>query len=437
MKLFNIIALGALAVISLASCEQMRDELANNNVAKTDMGVLELGVSVKQPSAQTRAEEISTENFPVTITGTSSEVINILREYNSVGEVPATISLPVGTYKVYSHTPGEIIKKMDSPYYDGSTELTITKGITTESSVICKMKNSKIKLNYGDDFKGVFQSWNITLDDGSNTALAFKHDDTAPTPIYWYFDEDAVTTIKVNIRATTIGGNTVSESRSFKKENAAEKYDDVTEFFTGGDALEINMGTVTSSNGEVTGITVTTNITFEDNGETVEIPTEDNTPVNPEPEPTPDPEPAPADGPTLELPTDATYSISDESSIPASADALIKATDGLESIVVKITGGNEAFDALLIDLKMDNQSFITGVDLIGNSEFDTLLKNVDESLAAPRDGATEYTFPIGVFFTFLNMTGATDSGKAHEFNIVVTDKNGKTANGTYKVTITE
>ena len=145
---------------------------------------------------------------------------------------------------------------------------------------------------------------------------------------------------------------------------------------------------------------------------------------------------AAAGGPTLELPTDVSYG-SNGTGMPASADALIAAADGLESIVVKIKAGNAAFDAILAELKMDDQSFITGVNLVDNTQFNDLLVSVDASLSAPHDGDTQYTFPIGVFFTFLNMTGATDAGKAHEFSIVVTDKNGKTATGTYKVTITQ
>lgn len=87
---------------------------------------------------------------------------------------------------------------------------------------------------------------------------------------------------------------------------------------------------------------------------------------------------------------------------------------------------------------MDEQSFLTengGVDLIDNSDFGNLVATVGSQ--APTDGIKEYTFPIGAFFTFLDMTGATDAGKSHEFHITVTDKNGKTANGVFKVTINE
>ena len=87
---------------------------------------------------------------------------------------------------------------------------------------------------------------------------------------------------------------------------------------------------------------------------------------------------------------------------------------------------------------MDGQSFLSengGVDLIDNADFGSLVSTVGSE--APTDGCKEYTFPIGAFFTFLNMTGVTDPGKSHEFHITVTDKNGKEATGVFKVTINE
>lgn len=432
MKRFNIIVLSALTAIGLASCE-LKNELIGNNTDKVVTGTLELGVSVKQPSSQTRATTEATD-FPVIITGTSTEVSDVQKEYATVSEMPTSISLPIGKYAVTSHTPGELQKKMNTPYYGGSVSMTISKDITTSVDVICKMKNSRIQLSYGDDFKAAFKSWTITVDDGSSTVLSYTDDNKNPSPIYWYFDEESVSAITVNIRATTTEGNTVSESRIFQKKDAAEKYDDVTDFFNGGDALEIKMGTVTSSTGNVNGITINTTITFENHDEAVEIPVNGEETSEPEPGPG---EGETGDGPKLQLPKDVTYSISDATSIPSSADALISAESGLQSIVVTIVSGNTAFNEILKDLKMDAQSFITGVNLIDNTDFNNLLQNVDESMFAPHDGDTEYIFPIGVFFTFLNVTGATDEGKSHQFNITITDKNGATADGTFKVTITE
>ena len=436
MKPLHTFLLGTAAILSLASCE-LKNELSGSLVNKEDTGAIELGVSVKQPVSQTRADasEIDTNTYPVVIQGTSDGVTDVTYEYNTLSEMPASIIVPVGQYTISSHTPGTLEKQMATPYYAGSTDITVSKDIASKTDIVCRMANSRIQLNYGEDFKEAFSEWTITIDDGGEMAMAFTQDELEAAPVYWAFSENA-TAITVNIRAKTTTGNTVTDRRVFKKSDASENYEEVGDVFTGGDALEINMGTVTSSTGELEGIDINTNITFEDSNESVEIPT-----IDPE-EPTDPSEPGEGGegtegAVTLNLPADVTYSIS-AGDAPASADAYIASEAGLDKIIVTITAGNDAFQATLVDLKMDGQSFLAengGVDLIDNTDFGNLVSTVGSQ--APTDGTKEYTFPIGAFFTFLNMTDATDPGKSHEFHITVTDKNGETANGVFKVTINE
>lgn len=428
MKLFNIFSLGVLMACTFSSCE-MKKELTSGLEESFEMGALELDVTVKQPVSNSRAEsDVPTNNFPVVIQGTSEDIEDVKKEYNTVDEVPETIQLPVGNYNVSSHTPGELQKKMDAPYYAGNTDITVTKDIETVANVVCKMANSRIQVNYGDEFKTSFKSWTITVDDGSETALTFTNEDENPAPVYWLFGEN-VKSITVNITATTTSGSTVKDRRVFTKSDASENYEDVGDAFTGGDAIEINMGVTESTTGNVTGITINANITFENHEDTVDIPTID--------EPQEPIEPTPEGEVTLNLPADVTYSIS-AGDAPASADAYIASEAGLDKIVVTIVAGNDAFQAILVDLAMDGQSFLSengGVDLIDNADFGNLVSTVGSE--APTDGCKEYTFPIGTFFTFLDMTGATDPGKSHEFHITVTDKNGEEATGVFKVTINE
>lgn len=197
-------------------------------------------------------------------------------------------------------------------------------------------------------------------------ALSYTQENLNPEAVYWYFG-DNVTAIKVNITAKTTAGNTVTQSQTFRKADASENYEEVGDNFTGGDALQINMGTVESATGTVTGITINTHITFEDESESVEIPTTGDDDKDEPEEPTPDPGEGAV---TLDLPADVTYSIS-EGTAPSSADAYIASEAGLDKIVVTITAGNDDFQAILVDLTMDGQSFLAengGVDLIDNAD---------------------------------------------------------------------
>ena len=206
-------------------------------------------------------------------------------------------------------------------------------------------------------------------------------------------------------------------------------------WFEGGDAITINMGAMKPSTGNVTGITINAKVSFENkNDEVVIDPSEGGGSTD-----TPD-----ANAPTLTFQkgvdkvtyisdNEITYSLSDS---PTSFDATIATPSKIESIVVKITAGNEDFKQTLADMQA-NIDFVNGVDIVGNEKFDSILSLGGEGLIGPKKGDTEYVFPIGVFFTFLNITKATDPDKAHQFDIVVTDQAGKSTTGTLKVHITE
>ena len=431
IKSINRIFLGTVAMLCITSCE-MKNELTGDLGSKTDMGAMELNVSVKQPVSQVRgAGNVATNNFPVTIKGTSTEVANVLKEYNTVDEVPANITMPVGQFTVSSHTPGTLEKQMNAPYYAGETNITISKNITSTVDVVCRMANSRIQLNYGEDFTAAFSEWTITVDDGSEMALSFTNSNLDPAPIYWHFSENA-TAITVNIKAKTTTGNTITDKRVFKKADASEQYEEVGEVFTGGDAVEINMGTVESTTGELTGITITTNITFEDYPESVEIPT-----VDPDENPEPPVEgnasvtcigkintDAESEGDVFE--TGVEYSIAAKNS--PETNVLISTPEGLKSLKITIVGGNEGFQAICDEIGFQDFELIGE----GGAELGAILSEMGVSLPMPEKDCTSYTFPVGQFYGMMELYGATLNtdeetpygNDYHEFQITAEDNAG-------------
>lgn len=425
MKLINIIALSTVAILGLASCE-MKNELTGSLVSKEDTGALELGVSVKQPVSQTRATEVTTNNFPVTIQGTSAEVTDVVKEYATVDEVPSSITVPVGQYTVTSHTPGTLEKKMENPYYSGSTNITVSKGITSEVDVVCRMANSRIQMKYGNDFKEAFSSWTITIDDGTETALAYTESDQNPAPIYWHFG-DNITAITVNIKAVTTKGNTVTERRVFQKKDAAEQYEEVGDAFTGGDALEINMGTVESSTGELTGITITANITFENESESVEIPT-----TNPDEGGDSGTEPPTGDGINITEPAGNSF-LTDGVDINNGAfpdkeiKILMSVPDGILSMYVKVETTNSVFEGMVAGMGLTAES---GLDLTSQEAIDQALGNL---FPLPEAGQTNYSFTLSETLLYL----LKDFDGEHQFMLTVIDKNNQQASATLTVRVTK
>ena len=159
-QLIKQIGIAALCGLGLFSC-QLQDDLFGKKTEKEELGTLALSVIANAPaSMSTKAEStVDTKDFQVVITGEEkSDGTTFSRTYEKVSEMPATIALSVGKYTVRSNTAGKMEKRMSHPYYAGGTDLSITKDVTSEANVKCTMQNSRIQIQYSEDFKNSFTS---------------------------------------------------------------------------------------------------------------------------------------------------------------------------------------------------------------------------------------------------------------------------------------
>ena len=439
MKALNQIGMALCLLVGLASCE-MREEILGKKESQGS-GLLSLSVEAIAPKVQTKSAVV-TDNFAVSIVGVSDEVKDYTKDFDRVSDLPASIELPVGTYNVVSHTPGDLKKRMDHPYYLGDKDLLIEKNKDTQANVQCKMRNSRIQLNYSVEFLAAFQSWTITLDDGSGIAYKVEHDNTigtTPKVGYYAFEENGAEYVTLNIRATTVTGNTITFSQPYYKADAETGYEEEDDpNFKGGDALIITLDPKAPdapTSGTI-GIDVTVNVLFANSDTEVKIEVNDK---NQTPDPKPDPDPTPGgDGDlVLNLPEDITMK-ADISNAPEKADALIDEKNGIESMTVKIIPDGDFFTEALMELK--NRSvddggpidFLTGEELVGNTAVEALFKELGKDLKSPQKGALSYTFPVGGFFPFMiGMAGE------HKFEITLKDQSGNTTSGVLTITIEE
>ena len=433
MKALNQIGMALCLLVGLASCE-MREEILGKKESQGS-GLLSLSVEAIAPKVQTKSAVV-TDNFTVSIVGVSDEVKDYTKDFDRVSDLPASIELPVGTYNVVSHTPGDLKKRMDHPYYLGDKDLLIEKNKDTQANVQCKMRNSRIQLNYSVEFLAAFQSWTITLDDGSGIAYKVEHDNTigtTPKVGYYAFEENGAEYVTLNIRATTVTGNTITFSQPYYKADAETGYEEEDDpNFKGGDALIITLDPKAPdapTSGTI-GIDVTVNVLFANSDTEVKIEVNDK---NQTPDPKPDPDPTPGEQePSMVLPAGGTYSATE---IPVDLNAILKTPAGLESAIVRIETDNANFEKTLQDVAFDKPgALLTGADLVGNNAMQTLFNGLggDNPKQTPQKGETEYEFPISAFSTFLGMFVGT-----HTFHIELTDVNGKGATGSLTLTITE
>ncbi len=422
MKLYSTCLAGVIGLVAFTACTN--EDLEKKFIEDKAYGSMQVSVDMSKPKSKATSEVM---DFPVLVLDAEG---NQIESYNTVADVPESIKLGVGNYVVQSHTPGAIKKKMSEPYYFGEKDVEILKDVTSEVEVICKMQNSTITVNYDEEFGEVFSSWEIVVSDGSETTLSFTNNSTSS--VYWYFGEGGVKELTVNFRGTTSEGSTIATRYVLTKDQATESYDDDSENFCGGDAVKINVKPTESTEGSVTSVTINADVTFSETNESVGVDVVDVPIFIPDTDPDPD---TPATGDeaiTLDLPADIAFPVFGASSVdPSLGDTYIAATAGLKSIKVSIESTSEEMKSSLGDLnKQYGVDFIGGAEIVGNQSVVSLFSDLGQTLSVPAEGDTEYTFPIGNFFSFLQVLQG-----EHTFNLTVTDMNGETKSGKLKITI--
>lgn len=447
MKTMNKWMWAVTLLFGLASCE-MKDEILGKDPMTGDTGTLSLSV---ETGKVTRGTTDQVDQFPVVITGKDVEYTQKFDSYAELKQA-GKVKLPVGTYTIEACSPGEFKSEMTEPFYGGEQEVKIQKDVTSKTSVVCTMQNVKISIKLTDEFLATYQDWTINVTDKNGHAKTYTKakDGETPAPVYWKMDE-GVETIYINGTAKTNGNEDVTISGTAKKSNLPEFEEGDDTSFVGGDELKIDFTPVKvegSTPGiEKDGIKITITLFNSEKNENVEIPVNPGTDGGDTEEPGTGEDGGDEGGegdtntaPTIQLPADITYSISAEDA-PKSADAIIKAPAGLESVIVKIDGGNAAFRAVINDLDLGGSNFTSGVDLVGNDTFEGIIADLGvmgiDPISVPEEGDTEYIFPIASFFKMLNIYKATDPGDSHDFIITVQDKNGKNVEDVLKVTINE
>ena len=213
-NLLHTIATSLLLCAGLVSCE-MKDELTGNMGNSSEVGYLDLGVAVNgTQNVITKADEVtdggeqtdssvSADDFPVLIKGVTDPTYE--KSFAHFSEIKNPIELPVGSYTVTAHSNLDLKSQMPVPYYEGTTKnnLVITKDVESKADVICKMKNTRIQLNYTGVFTASFDEWTITFNDGKKNTLTFEgstSNASNPAPVYWLISEN-VSEIQIHVRA--------------------------------------------------------------------------------------------------------------------------------------------------------------------------------------------------------------------------------------------
>ena len=419
MNISKKILLGSFVGFVFASC-------VNEGFSTTEVGSMSLRVDKVAPAA-TRAVE--TADFPVTVYSLSSN--QVVASYKRADEAPAKIKMNTGEYYAEAHSPLQLKKIMDVPYYAGCDTFEILQNINTISNVICRMANGSITVRFSDDFMTVFKSWTININDGRELSITYIYDQDGflPSTRYVLFD-DNVKELNVQFFGVTEKGNRISTANILTKRQASEQYDSDNECFSGGDCIVLNFTPVESTSGDITGLTITANIQFEESEENFELEVEDKiTAGGGGSDDDEELSGGDSDAITLNLPADMVVSAATD---PALGDTYIAAEHGIKSILVKMSSTSDAMMASLADLagNYDGVDFVEGAEVVENQEMVRLFGDLGQTLAVPSVGDVEYVFPIGNFFGLLAFLPG-----EHSFTLTIIDVQGGIKNGKLKLIV--
>lgn len=426
MNTSKILLTGAFLGMCLASCTNENDYLEGTDRGTMSLDVEQLMPKPKNASMGTRAVE--TADFPVTIYSLTDN--SEFASYDNVSLVPNRLVMPVGQYYATAHTPGTLEKIMNTPYYFGRENFEIMKAINTEATITCRMANGSITVHFSSNFTEAFSSWTVSIDDGTASAIIYTSDKDGlnPETKYMRFEEN-IAELRVNFVGTTTTGNRIVTNNVLTKKGASEQYESDNEYFAGGDAIVINFSPVESTDGDITGIDLRANISFEETEENFDMEVEDantggTTPDNPD-------EGGDEGDPnaiTLNLPADMTVDFTTDASL---GDTYIASENGIKSIQVKIASTSADMVSSLQDLNAGyGVDFLGGAEVVDNQNLVDMFSALGQTLNVPAEGDKEYTFPIGNFFSMLAIL----SGD-HTFDLTVTDMNGNKKSGRVVLTV--
>ena len=419
MKLKNIFLAGCLLVAGLSSCE-MKNELLDGEKVSGETGILDLSVAVNSANnVVTKAEE--GEGTEVTVpavdpTGYELLIENSDKSYSKThiyDPEDTGIELPVGSYTVYAHTPGEATTT--DPYYGGNGAFDITAGDTKGVEVLCKMENTKFQIIFSEELKNEFKSWTVTVtavgvEDMAKSFSATSDNVVQPDAFYWMLP-DNVKIIRVDFTGVNNAGQTITDNREYQKPAAADDPN-----WTGADALAVSIGV--SENTDPTGvpsITIDAEVAWDGLEDNVPIPVDGVKDPDDKPEP---PMPPTGDEPVITMPQEKYELPADATGVDSDVKITSTAEGGIQNIMVQIVGGGSFADI---------SSGLGTFDLMNCGELAGAIQGVAPGLELPSAGISDYTFPVGKFFNILQTICVEDKKPVtHTFNITVKDANGST-----------
>lgn len=207
-KIYNILFIGILAAISLASCDKGFDNVIKDEEGTLSLKDLDVSVYNVEDVIESRSSSVNVNSFQVKIVSKSTGTVAGTWTYSSMPEI---VVLAEGEYTVQVYNQELKDAAWDSPYFYGEQDFIIKKNDVTEvEPIVCKLNNLKVSIKYSDELKQAIDTGddvvvNVTV--GENSSLDFSYAETRSG----YFRCDSSNKSLVATFSGTVEGYYISE----------------------------------------------------------------------------------------------------------------------------------------------------------------------------------------------------------------------------------
>lgn len=173
--------------VGLYSCQEEDNTILNTGKLSFQMGVDTTLVG----SSSTRASnilELSGFDDPDSYKVVISQDSGVVAEYARFDKMPAEIELEAGAYSVEVSKGTKTAAAFNSPYFSGKQDFTIVKDMTTPVEVTASMENSRVTVDFSDDFLETYEDYTLSFMTNKMTLpLVYEKGEYRPM----YFQADA------------------------------------------------------------------------------------------------------------------------------------------------------------------------------------------------------------------------------------------------------
>ena len=171
-------------------------------------------------SANSSVTDVTTRSSEEVLPSIQDFSISVLQgdkvqaSWDKLSDYDEDTTFPVGSYTLKAFY-GDIEKEgFDSPYYEGTTDFNIRGGETTPVETTCKLANTKISIEYTDDFKQYFKTYSSTVQAELGSEVSFSSGETRAAYVKPGRISVKLTFTKVNggLSPTTVEVATIEEA---------------------------------------------------------------------------------------------------------------------------------------------------------------------------------------------------------------------------------